>query len=70
MNQIEEEIKGDIYLQQGKQDLARTAYQAAIAADGLATSPSLQIKLDDLAQVVNLPTTSLNADPLTDKSGK
>ncbi len=65
-----EEIKGDIYLQQGKQDLARTAYQAAIAADGLATSPSLQIKLDDLAQVVNLPTKSLNADPLTDKSGK
>lgn len=50
-----EEIKGDTYLQQGKKDLARTAYQAAIAADGLATSPSLQMKLDDLAQAVNLP---------------
>ena len=52
-----EEIKGDAYLQQGKKDLARNAYQAAIAADGIATSPSLQIKLDDLAQVTTLPTT-------------
>ena len=52
-----EEIKGDAYLQQGKKDLARNAYQAAIAADGIATSPSLQIKLDDLAQVTNLPVT-------------
>ena len=50
-----EEIKGDAYLQQGKNDLARNAYQAAIAADGIATSPSLQIKLDDLAQVTTLP---------------
>ncbi|RHW77700.1 tetratricopeptide repeat protein [Colwellia sp. RSH04] len=50
-----EEVKGDTYLQQGKKDLARTAYQAAIAADGLSTSPSLQMKLDDLAQAVNLP---------------
>lgn len=50
-----EEIKGDAYLQQGKKDLARSAYQAAIAADGIATSPSLQIKLDDLAQVSTLP---------------
>ena len=50
-----EEIKGDTYLQQGKNDLARNAYQAAIAADGIATSPSLQIKLDDLAQVTTLP---------------
>ena len=50
-----EEIKGDAYLQQGKNDLARSAYQAAIAADGIATSPSLQIKLDDLAQVTTLP---------------
>ncbi len=50
-----EEIKGDAYLQQGKKDLARNAYQAAIAADGIATSPSLQIKLDDLAQVTTLP---------------
>jgi predicted negative regulator of RcsB-dependent stress response len=52
-----EEIKGDVYLQQGKNDLARSAYQAAIAADGIATSPSLQIKLDDLAKVTTLPTT-------------
>jgi len=52
-----EEIKGDAYLQQGKKDLARNAYQAAIAADGIATSPSLQIKLDDLAQVTTLPVT-------------
>jgi len=52
-----EEIKGDAYLQQGKKDLARNAYQAAIAADGIATSPSLQIKLDDLAQVTTLPIT-------------
>ncbi|PKI12892.1 YfgM family protein [Colwellia sp. 12G3] len=52
-----EEIKGDAYLQQGKNELARSAYQAAIAADGIATSPSLQIKLDDLAQVTTLPVT-------------
>lgn len=50
-----EEIKGDAYLQQGKKELARNAYQAAIAADGIATSPSLQMKLDDLAQVTTLP---------------
>ncbi|WP_057832508.1 YfgM family protein [Colwellia sp. TT2012] len=54
-----EEIKGDAYLQQGKKDLARNAYQAALAANGIATSPSLQIKLDDLAQVTTLPTTKL-----------
>ena len=53
-----EEIKGDAYLQQGKKELARTAYQAAIAADGVTTSPSLQIKLDDLAQVTALPVTT------------
>ncbi|WP_019028393.1 YfgM family protein [Colwellia piezophila] len=53
-----EEIKGDAYLKQGKKDLARNAYQAAIAADGLATSPSLQIKLDDLAQATILPVTT------------
>ncbi len=50
-----EEIKGDAYLQQGKKDLARNAYQAAIAADGITTSPGLQIKLDDLAQATILP---------------
>jgi len=51
-----EEIKGDTYLLQGKKELARTAYQTAIAADGLTNSPSLQMKLDDLATVVNLTT--------------
>ncbi len=56
-----EEIKGDAYLQQGKKDLARSAYQAAIAADGIATSPSLQIKLDDLAQVTTLPVAGVDA---------
>ena len=52
-----EEIKGDAYLQQGKNDLARNAYQVAIAAGGLDTSPDLQMKLDDLAQVTTLPVT-------------
>lgn len=52
-----EEIKGDTYLLQGKKDLARDAYQAAIAANGLASSPNLQMKLDDLATAINLTTT-------------
>ena len=49
-----EEVKGDIYFKQGKTELARSAYQAAIddASDG--TSPALQMKLDDLAQVIDL----------------
>lgn len=49
-----EEIKGDIYFKQGKTELARNAYQAAIdgATDG--ANPALQMKLDDLAQVINL----------------
>jgi len=54
-----EEVKGDIYLLQGKKELARTAYQAAITADGLASSPALQMKVDDLATVVNLPAESM-----------
>jgi predicted negative regulator of RcsB-dependent stress response len=49
-----EETKGDAYLQQGKKEQARTAYQAAFDADGLSTSPSLQMKLDDLAQTIIL----------------
>ncbi len=53
-----EEIKGDTYLLQGKKELARNAYQVAIAADGLASSPSLQMKLDDLATAVNLTSTA------------
>lgn len=49
-----EEIKGDVYLKQSKKELARNAYQAAIDANGLATNPSLQYKIDDLAQATNL----------------
>ena len=49
-----EETKGDAYLKQGKKELARTAYQAAIVADGLTSSPALQMKLDNLAQAINL----------------
>jgi predicted negative regulator of RcsB-dependent stress response len=51
-----EEIKGDTYLLQDKKELARNAYQSAIASDGLASSPNLQMKLDDLATAVNLTT--------------
>lgn len=57
-----EEAKGDTYLLQGKKELARNAYQVAIAADGLASSAALQMKLDDLATVLTLPT-SLPIDP-------
>ena len=49
-----EEIKGDAYLKQAKTELARTAYQAAITAGGLASSPALQMKLDNLAQAIIL----------------
>jgi predicted negative regulator of RcsB-dependent stress response len=49
-----EEIKGDAYLKQEKSTLARNAYQAAIDAGGLTTSPALQMKLDDLSETVNL----------------
>jgi predicted negative regulator of RcsB-dependent stress response len=49
-----EEVQGDIYFKQGKTELARNAYQAAIDGAGEGTSPALQMKLDDLAQVVNL----------------
>ncbi len=63
-----EESKGDAYVRQGKKDLARNAYQAAISADGLATSPSLQIKLDDLAQVSILPVAKVDVVSLPEKS--
>ncbi|KGK00670.1 YfgM family protein [Thalassotalea sp. ND16A] len=43
-----EEVKGDVYLQQGNKELARSAYQAAADAGGLQANPTLQIKLDDL----------------------
>ena len=49
-----EEIKGDIYFKQGKSELARTAYQAAIDGASDSSNPALQMKLDNLAQVINL----------------
>lgn len=48
-----EEIKGDAYVLQGKAELARNAYQAAIDAGGLAVSPALQMKIEDLAVAIN-----------------
>jgi len=48
-----EESKGDVYLLQDKKDLARNAYQAAIDAEGLKSSPALQMKIDDLAIALN-----------------
>jgi len=49
-----EELKGDVYLAQGKKELARNAYQAALDADNQAGNQALQMKLDDLAESVNL----------------
>lgn len=49
-----ETAKGDAYLKQGKKELARNAYQTAIDNKGLETHPTLQIKLDDLAEVTTL----------------
>jgi len=43
------EVRGDIYLQQGKPDLARAAYQQAAEAAGQATGSELELKLEDLA---------------------
>lgn len=48
-----EEVKGDAYLKQEKVDLARTAYQKAIDSSEQ-VDPSLQMKLDDLAQHIVL----------------
>ncbi len=44
-------IKGDIYLQQGEQELARQAYQAAVTAGAANLDPSVTLKLNDLSQV-------------------
>jgi len=49
-----EEIKGDAYLKQDKKDLARSAYQTALDVDSQTGNPALQMKLDDLAEVINL----------------
>lgn len=43
------EVRGDIYLQQGKPEQARAAYQQAVQAAGQAASPELELKLEDLA---------------------
>lgn len=48
-----EEIKGDAYLKLENVDLARTAYQKAIDSSEQ-VDPSLQMKLDDLAQHIVL----------------
>lgn len=49
-----EEVKGDAYLAQNKNELARNAYQAAIEASGDVVAPTLQMKLDDLAENISL----------------
>ena len=49
-----EEIKGDIYIKQGKKDLARNAYQAAIDEKGQSVTPDLRMKLNDLTENINL----------------
>ncbi len=49
-----EEIKGDAYLLQDKKDLARVAYQEAIAATAGQANQVLQMKLDDLAENIRL----------------
>jgi predicted negative regulator of RcsB-dependent stress response len=49
-----EEVKGDAYLLQGKKELARTAYQEAIAATAGQANQVLQMKLDDLAENITL----------------
>jgi predicted negative regulator of RcsB-dependent stress response len=46
-----EETKGDAYFKQGKIELARNAYQAALDVEGQANNGALQMKLNDLAQV-------------------
>jgi len=49
-----EEIKGDAYLKQDKKDLARSAYQAALDVNDQSGNSALQMKLDDLAETINL----------------
>jgi predicted negative regulator of RcsB-dependent stress response len=49
-----EETKGDAYLLQGKKELARNSYQVALATITAGTNPNLQMKVDDLAQIITL----------------
>lgn len=44
-----EQLKGDIYRQQGKMDQARDAYKAASKAAGDQTDPLLKLKMQDMA---------------------
>jgi predicted negative regulator of RcsB-dependent stress response len=49
-----EETKGDAYFKQGKAELARNAYQAALDVEGQANNSALQMKLNDLAQLSSI----------------
>jgi predicted negative regulator of RcsB-dependent stress response len=49
-----EEAKGDAYFKQGKIELARNAYQAALDVKGQENNGALQMKLNDLAQVSSI----------------
>ncbi|MGM0481835.1 MAG: YfgM family protein [Pseudomonadota bacterium] len=44
------ELEGDIFAEQGNNDSAREAYQRALAADGEALTPALELKLNSLAR--------------------
>ena len=43
------ELEGDIYAEQGQNEQAREAYQRALAAEGEALTPALELKLNSLA---------------------
>lgn len=43
-----EELKGDFLVRKGEGEKAKAAYQAAVDNGGAATSPALQMKLDNL----------------------
>ncbi|MBA6233226.1 MULTISPECIES: YfgM family protein [unclassified Colwellia] len=49
-----EETRGDAYFKQGKIELARNAYQAALDVEGQANNSALQMKLNDLAQLSSI----------------
>jgi predicted negative regulator of RcsB-dependent stress response len=51
---VVEETKGDAYFKQGKAELARNAYQAALDVEGQANNSALQMKLNDLAQLSSI----------------
>lgn len=44
-----EELRGDIYVAQGRSADARSAYQAAVDEGGAESSPALQMKFENLA---------------------